>query len=123
MARELVDIILRIMKEGTGGRDVADELKGIDKATKKADDGFKGLQKSWKKFAAAGASVAGALYTLKKAYDFGKEGAAILQTRDSFDRLMASMGAGPDVLQRLQAASRGTVDDMTLMSSTMTLLA
>ena len=121
--RELIDIILRLRKEGTGIRDTADELKGIDKAAKKAKGGVDALEKSWKKGVAVAGSVAAAFYTLKKAYDFGKEGAAIAQTADSFDRLMASMGAGPGVLQGLRDASLGTVDDMTLMSSTMTLLA
>ena len=123
MGRELVDIILRIVKEGKGGQEAADELKGIDKSAKKAQSGVDGLSKSWKGAMIAAAGVAGALATLKKAYDFGKEGAAISQTAESFDGLMSSMGAAPDVLGQLQAASRGTVDDMTLMSSTMTLLA
>ena len=121
--RELIDIILRLRKEGSGGKDVKEEMEGIAKGAGKASGAFDGLQKSWGKVVAVGGAVAGAFYTLKKAYDFGKEGAAILQTSESFDRLMSSMGAGPGVLQALRDASRGTVDDMTLMSSTMTLLA
>ena len=68
-------------------------------------------------------AAAGGFVALKKAWDFGKEGAAIAQTADSFNDLMSSMGVAPDILNQLRDASRGTVDDMTIMSSTMTLLA
>jgi len=112
----VINILLSIAKKGTGGKDLTTELKGVDTATKK-------LQAGWKSFAAAGAAVAGAAYTLKKAFDFGKEGAEISQTRSSFEGLINTLGAAPDTLDRLRAAARGTVDDMTLMSSTSTLLA
>jgi len=59
----------------------------------------------------------------KKTFELGAEGAAVNQTRESFDMLLDSIGAAPDTLARLRAASKGTVSDMTLMSSTATLLA
>lgn len=71
--------------------------------------------------AVGGATAAFA--AMNKAMEFGKEGATIDQTRKSFDGLMASMGASPTTLQDMSDATLGTVDDMTLMSSTMTLLA
>ena len=71
--------------------------------------------------AAAGAGVA--IDTLKKSFEFAKEGAAIMQTKESFDNLMASMNMAPDILNQMRAASLNTVDDLTLMSSTMTLVA
>lgn len=123
MARELIDIVLRLRKEGTALRDVSDDLKDVDKSAGKAKAGLEGIASSLGKAAAVVGTAAAAFYTLKKAYDFGKEGAAILQTRDSFDRLMTSLGAGPEVLGRLRDASLGTVDDMTLMSGTMMLVA
>jgi len=52
----------------------------------------------------------------KKAFDMAQAGAAVEQTRESFDRLGVS-------LDDLRAKSLGTVDDMTLMSSTLTLTA
>ena len=64
-----------------------------------------------------------AFYGLKKAMEFGKEGATIAQTQQSFDRLMTSMGVAPSILQQMRDATNDTVDDMTLMSSTMTLVA
>ncbi len=123
MARELIDIILRLRKEGTAVKDVKKELDDVGTSADKAKLGFEGIGKALSTAGAVVGAAAGAFYTLKKAYDFGKEGAAILQTRDSFDKLMDSMGVAPDILQRLRDASLGTVDDMTIMSSTMTLLA
>jgi len=53
---------------------------------------------------------------VKAAWDFSKEGAQILQTRDSFDRLGLSM-------EEMRAASLGTIDDMALMKASLTLTA
>lgn len=58
----------------------------------------------------------------KKAFEWGKEGAAVTQTKESFDGLMERVGAMPGLLDELRAASLGTVDDLSLMSSTTTLL-
>ena len=58
----------------------------------------------------------------KQAFQWGKEGGAVTQTSESFDGLIDRVGAMPDLLQQLRTASRGTVDDMTLMSSTTTLV-
>ncbi len=62
------------------------------------------------------AGVAAFGIVAKKAFDFAAEGAVVTQTAQSFDRLGVS-------LQAMRAASLGTVDDMTLMSSTLTLTA
>jgi len=64
-----------------------------------------------------------AFQALAKVFEFGKQGAVVWQTKDSFDRLMDSMGVAPNILGQMRVATLGTVDDMTLMSSTMTLLA
>lgn len=53
---------------------------------------------------------------MKKVYDTAREGATIEQTRQSFDRLGVS-------LDSLRDASRGTIDDMGLMSGALTLVA
>ncbi|MBW2674606.1 MAG: hypothetical protein JRD89_14545 [Deltaproteobacteria bacterium] len=60
---------------------------------------------------------------LKKAFDLGREGAAVVQTAESFEYLMVKVGAMPGLLNELRDASHGTVSDMQLMSSTSTLLA
>ena len=98
-------------------------VKETGKEGSKAAGGFDSLKTAVAGIGAAVGVATTAFIALKKAYDFGKEGAAILQTRDSFDKLMSSMGVAPGILDRLRDASLGTVDDMTIMSSTMTLLA
>jgi len=118
-----LEAVLNMGNFNKGVREYMKGISGMEKDTKKGASVFEKLGDSWATIAGMGASVAGAFYTVKKAYDFGKEGAAILQTKESFDRLMESMGVAPGVLGRLRDASLGTIDDMTLMSSTMTLLA
>lgn len=54
--------------------------------------------------------------TAKAAFDFTKEGASIIQTTRSFEGMGLSIEA-------LRSAAGGTIDDMTLMSSALTLLA
>src|SRR5512139_218443 len=69
-----------------------------------------------------GAAVVGAGVLIGQAFEFGEAGAQILQTRDSFNSLAASLGQGPGLLQELQAATRGTVSEFDLMQSTSQLL-
>jgi len=59
----------------------------------------------------------------KAIFEMGKQGAAVIQTGESFDFLLKKLDLAPDLLEQLREASRGTVDDMTLMSGTATLLA
>jgi hypothetical protein len=66
--------------------------------------------------------VTGELAILKQAFEFGEEGAQVIQTGKSFDVLMEKVGASSDLLDQLRTASRGTIDDMKLMSSTTVLL-
>lgn len=70
----------------------------------------------------AGAAIAFGV-AVNKAFEFGREGAVITQTTESFHRMMDVVGAMPGTLDRLRAASRGTVDDLTLMANVQTLLA
>ena len=108
--------------------------KTVDKSTKKTEAAAKKMSKGWKtsginvKSALTGmaigfGAVTAAAFAVSKALAFGQRGAQVTQTAESFDGLIKSVGASEDTLQRLRAASKGTVDDMTLMSSTTTLLA
>ena len=71
--------------------------------------------------AAMSAAAIGAL-AFQKALEFGDQGAQILQTRDAFNRLATSLGQGPELLNELTKATRGTVTEFDLMRSTSTLL-
>lgn len=113
---------------------LANYTKGVDKATKKTEASAKKISKGWKVsgaqvgsaltgMAIGFAGVTAAALAAKKVFDFGRRGAVVTQTAESFDGLIRSVGASEDTLKRLRAASKGTVSDMTLMSSTTTLLA
>ena len=114
MARPEVEIILKLTNKAS---------KEFAKVGKSA----KGMKLDFKSLAVAGAAYAGVLGAVgiagKQAFEFGKQGAQITQTADSFDLLMDKVGAVPGVLDDLRFASRGTITDFELMSSTATLLA
>ena len=105
-------------------------LKATDKASKtfkEVGKSAKGFDIDLKKIAVAGGAAVGVLGAVavagKQAFEFGKQGAAITQTAESFDLLMDKVGATPGLLDDLRDASRGTISDFELMSSTATLLA
>lgn len=69
----------------------------------------------------AGAAAFGAAFAAAMAV--GKRGADVQQLASSFDGLIDKVGASKNLLDQLREASRGTISDMGLMSSTATLLA
>lgn len=76
-----------------------------------------------KKAKAAGVAAIAVGVVMKKAFDLSQEGANIIQTNESFDRLITSFGLSPSIIDEMSAAVRGTVSELDLMSSTMTLAA
>jgi len=120
------------------GADISGLQKGLGKAktemsgaaremgksgTKLADQIDSAFKAASKGFTTATASIVGIGVAMNKAFDLGEQGAAITQTQESFDRLMRSVGAAPNILQQLRDASKNTVSDFDLMASTMTLMA
>lgn len=110
------------------------ELKRLEKdleGVKKGSEGAKNPLTAFKdtvssmsgELLAGGAVLVGFAAGLKQVFDAGKEGAALKQTGESFQFLMQHIGAAPDQLDKLRQAARGTVDDLTLMKATTTLLA
>lgn len=67
--------------------------------------------------------LGGFAFAAKQAFNLASEGAQIKQTYISFNRLMDVVGASPTLLDELKMAARGTVDEISLMSSTTMLLA
>jgi protein-disulfide isomerase-like protein with CxxC motif len=126
-----VDILVKMQDQtGAASKSVTGNLKQMQGAAK---DTAENGRTSFQKFSDTFGSVAGGiakgagfitaeLAILKTAFDFGEEGAQVLQTGKSFDVLMEKVGASTDLLDQLRAASRGTIDDMKLMSSTTVLL-
>jgi hypothetical protein len=103
---------------------VDSNLGRVDKAAKKSSQGIKGMNKQLLGMGlAVGGAVTGAVALGKALWALGGRGAVVQQTEDSFDGLVRKLKVTPDLLERQREAVRGTVDDMTLMSATQTLLA
>lgn len=105
-------------------------ISAVDKASRQLDkieNSGKSFGKTLGNIALTAGAVAGTMGVLavagKKAMDFGRRGAEVTQTAESFDLLIQKVDAVPDLLDKLRVASKGTIDDMSLMSSTETLLA
>jgi hypothetical protein len=121
MAKSILEVVLQGVDKLSGPvRKAGESVKDFEKRTKASSDGVK-------KFGVTALKATGTLAALgiaaKKAFDMAKEGAAIKQTGQSFGFLMEKVGASADTLAQLRAASKGTISDMDLMSSTATLLA
>ena len=126
MASQLeVDLIVKAISQGfekvsadlakTGGS----ALKAGEEAGK-AGMSFTELNQALE----VGQKAASAFFgTFEKVFELGKAGSEAIQTAESFDYLLKTVGAAPDLLDQLRAAARGTVDDLKLMSSTSVLLA
>ena len=98
----------------------AKEMQGVGKKAAESSAATDKQRMSMQDLGIAAAKVvmpiAAVGVALKKAFDISEQGAAIVQTTASFDRLGVS-------IEMMRAASRGTIDDMGLMSSTLTLVA
>lgn len=85
--------------------------------------GFGSALSSFAGIAAAafgGAAIAAVAFS--KALEFGEQAAQIDQVTSSFNTLTSSLGAAPDLLDKLTAATRGTVTELDLMASTTQML-
>ena len=128
MADPKINIIIgAITDAATKGIDqVEGELKSLGNTAKETGKSSSALDKV--KGAIAAIGIAAGIATtvavaLKKALDMGREGAAAKQTAESFDLLLKVVGAAPGLLDKLKAASNGTISELDLMSSTSALLA
>lgn len=105
-----LDIITRLRNEAQAGlAGLEANLKGVESATKNTDKWVKGLGNELKTTLVAGAAVAGtALFTLKKGFDFAKEGAQLERVEDQFGRLAVSIGSDAgSILAALDTATGG----------------
>lgn len=60
-------------------------------------------------------------YSMKKAFDFGLEGAKTSQLRSSFERMNTEIFKSPDLLKKMSEASKGTISEIDLMQYAMLL--
>lgn len=124
----LLSIMAVFQDKATGElKQFSSGLDNVGRQAQKAKPKVANIGTSLKAFAATAAIGVGAALAvgtaMKKAFDLGKEGAAIQQTEESFAGLIDKLGVTPDLLRDLQDASGDTISDMRLMSSTTTLLA
>jgi methyl-accepting chemotaxis protein len=109
-------------KAGSGIKDVGDGIDETGKKSKSATDILGGMALTFGAIGIAAIGVQKVMQGVKKAFEFTREGAEIRQTADAFDSVTDSAGGLYSVLPKLREASNGTISDMELMSSTMTLL-
>lgn len=97
------------------------DIGAIEKTAKKQ------AAPSLREFASAATLATGAVvavgFAAKKAFDFAREGAQIRQTQESFDQLNDSILKTPDLLDRMAAASGGTISNLDAMRGVLTLVA
>jgi hypothetical protein len=102
---------------------VQGDLADIEGAGKRGSGGLSAIYEGAKsQILPAIGIIAGFGAAVATAFDMAEEGAQILQTESSFATLLETVGAAPDLLKQLQAASGDTVDDLSLMSNTTALL-
>ncbi len=101
-------------------------LQGVSREADKTKKGLGGVSGGMKGLtttlgiAAAAVATFGVAWT--KAMELGKAGAQVTQTGQSFEGLIQRMGGTGETLAELRRESKGTVDDLKLMSSTTALL-
>lgn len=115
-----VKVLIKSLYDGKGVRDAVkgmrDLTKGTDEFKKQSKDLFGGVTFGLTSMIAGIASVG---FALKKAFDFGAEGAGITRLEDSFENLTSAAGtAGDALLTALDKAALGTVSNKDLILST-----
>lgn len=120
-----IDLIIKALSEGF--EKVSGDLDKLGKSTeapaepaKKTSLSFTDL-KSALDLVTKSVKVAG--QAIETAFNFVELGATVTQTEDSFSNLINTIGAAPNLLNQLKDAAGGTISDLSLMSSTATLLA
>lgn len=120
-----IDLIIKALSEGF--EKVSGDLDKLGKSTEAPAEPAKKTSLSFTELKSALDLVSGAVKTagaaFDAAFDFTKLGATVTQTEDSFGNLIDTIGAAPDLLNQLKDAAGGTISDLSLMSSTATLLA
>ena len=102
MAKNTVQYILKINKEGTGAKEAKEELSGVENVAKKA-----------------GAALAGFLTveTVKATLELGRMGAESLRTKSAFENISGGADNAAANLKAMQAATRGAISETAAMQA------
>jgi len=112
----VADVKIRIIGEDKASQ----ELKKIDSSLGGLKDG---LVTAAETAAAIGASFAAVGLTVDQIMRFGEAGAQITQTKESFETLLETIDASPELFAELQRAAGGTMSEIELMQVASLLLA
>ena len=129
-----VTVIFKVINQATAElRKISGEFNKIDAQAKqigKTTGMDSGLLKAGAAIMKFGVIAAGAVagfmiakVALTELLNVGEEGAAFLQTTESFENMTSAMGVSTDLLRRLREATQGTIGDMQLMSYATTAMA
>ena len=121
----MADVEIKIKTKDQASKEIAKvekALAGFQTRTQSTAKPFKDLIGSVSNFAVMAGATIGPVVALgaalKRAFDLGKEGAALEFARDKFDRLAVAVGTTSSVLMDdLRRATRGLVSDTQLMVS------
>lgn len=110
----------RYLQLGRAAKEIEQEISNAVPAVKGFGASIAGITPQ---IIAVGAAVTVAVKAFQAWREAAEMGAVIRQTGESFDFLSKNIYQVPDLLQKMREASRGTISDMQLMSSFMTLVA
>lgn len=120
MADSRLRILIETLYKGGDVKSLNRDLDEMEKKSGQAGEKWKALKGH---IAGLTAGVVAAGVVFKKTFDLSKEGANLLQLRDSFDLLNESVLHTPDLLDEMKEASRGTIAETQLMAGVLKLTA
>jgi hypothetical protein len=119
MTTERLQIIIDALYEaGDELKRMRNDIEGVNEAQGTNERKSVSMQEQWRNIAVTAGVVTGALYTLKKAYDFTEQGAQVERLATSGQRLADQYGESmPRITSAIQSASGATIDKMSAMSA------
>jgi hypothetical protein len=124
MAEKIASLYAEIYADTTkldkGLKGTKDKLEDTEKTTKKTQASFGDFAKTLAVVAGAAMAVGAAM---KKAFEFTRQGAQVIQTERAFASMAGTIDMSTDVLDDWSDAVNGTISDMQLMTGFQTLAA
>ena len=119
-----LDARARIVIEAVTRQAIADmqktgaAVKGVADQTKQQTGILQGAGQAWKSMLVGIGAATAALYTAKKAFDFGREGAEILELRGAFSSLASEAGQSSNaIVAAIKRGADGTISQMDAIST------
>lgn len=127
MADRVVTVLFKTVYDDKGLKQAESSMKSFGAKTANATRGNISFGRSITAMAATLYTLKSAFEGVKTAFNWTQEMAALgttsVQVRESFMNLNDSLNISPELLKDMQEASRGTVSEMQLMESYLTLVA